>query len=238
MSGIMKHGQHIVAFDKHAFGYNDDFRTEDPNPVAEGFNHLSSKDFWERVTRSFFIGRRHELEQDERFAQFLPYVVLWRKGENETKDVFVYQRTKKVGEERLAGNSSIGMGGHVDLRDVAYNPDSVVDVLMTAALAISRELNEELVFTTPTGVDVDFDHMRSHHVIFPKFAGYINDMSNEVGRVHGGCVFTLEVPAGYEAACKEEELVTVGFTPLAAVNVQNMESWSLIVLENIDKVLV
>ena len=236
MNKAIKHPQHILACDKALFG-----------DIAEGFSTLTPKEFFERVTQSLFIGRREELEKDERFGQILPYVVLWQRVGTGRMKVFVYQRTKKVGEQRLAGALSIGLGGHVDLQDVLMvDKSSVVDVVATMALTISRELNEECLFFRSNNAEdkLTYDELRAKFVdvnivVFPKFCGVINDTSNEVGRVHFGFVFAQEIPPGFEPTCREEELSTVGMVDvdLAAGKGEGvMESWSQIVLANFEAV--
>lgn len=234
----MKHPQHILAFDKSAFGING----------LEGFVRIAPKQFFESAGKSLFIGRRAELESDERFGQVLPYIVLWTKLSSGTK-VFAYQRTKKVGEERLAGAISVGTGGHVDLLDVRSDDNSVIDIVTTFAVAIARELNEEIGFAYEESRELTFDAMRTavaaqeNRNIFPRFAGMINDPSNEVGRVHYGCVFSLEIPRGYLPFCREEELESIGLVDpgltLAIDSKSNhLENWSRIVLQNIDLIAV
>lgn len=228
--------QHILACDKRAFGIEG----------LEGFITMTPKTFFESVQKSLFIGRREELETDERFGQVLPYVVLYQRvgsGDTAGFKVFVYQRTKKVGEQRLAGNLSIGTGGHVDLADLRQK-DSVVDVVATFATAISRELNEEIGFRLTIDGDhenLTFDQLRSSvdSKIFPRFVGMINDTSDAVGRVHYGFVFALEVPAGFEPYCLEAELRTVGMSDLklaASRSTEEFENWSKIVLQNFEAI--
>lgn len=226
----MKHPQHILAFDKKAFGIE---------PLA-GFIKMTPRTFFESASRSLFIGRREELEQDERFGQALPYIVLFqRANEFQTSPrVFAYQRTKKVGEQRLAGNLSVGLGGHMDLSDVAMQ-DSAIDILLTFARSIARELNEELVFKHPgSGNMLSYDQVRSNQTdMFPKFVGLINDTTNAVGRVHYGCVMAMEIPVGYEPRCKEEELTTIGWSlpsETLALGEGALENWSQLVLENFE----
>lgn len=231
---MMKHPQHIIAFDKSAFGING----------LEGFIRISPKAFFECAFRSLFIGRRAELEADERFGQALPYIVLWQWHEGE-KRVFVYRRTKLVGEQRLAGAMSVGTGGHMDLMDVRCDDKSVIDVVATFAIAINREIEEEIGFTfhNDSG-DVPNVHLFSnirneHKSILPRFVGMINDTSDEVGRVHYGCVFSVEVPEGWAPVCREAELETIGWVhPAEALGNGEgaLENWSRIVLENIDVV--
>lgn len=60
--------------------------------------------------------RREWCEKDTRFVQLLPYIVFYKKV-NGLYKVFVYQRGKGVGEERLAMGCSIGVGGHINPHD-------------------------------------------------------------------------------------------------------------------------
>jgi predicted NUDIX family phosphoesterase len=225
----MKHPQHILAFDKKAFGIDG----------LEGLIKLPAKAFFEAAGNSLFIGRREELEKDERFGQALPYIVLYRKASalQTSPRVFVYQRTKKVGEERLAGNLSIGTGGHMDLADVVMGSNSIIDILATFARGIARELNEEIAFKHAESLNsLSFDQVRSAHPeCFPKFVGMINDTSNAVGRVHYGCVFALEVPEKYVPLCKEEELTTIGMALPSEVLARGegaLENWSQLLLSD------
>jgi predicted NUDIX family phosphoesterase len=228
----MKHAQHILAVDKAAFGIE----------PMDGWIDMTPKAMFEAVGKSLFIGRRAELEADERFGQILPYVVLYQKTEAAPK-VFVYQRTKKVGEQRLAGMMSVGVGGHVDLLDSAVGEDSVIDVVSTFARTIARELNEEIGFHlfTDATAKTTFDGLRQQFVKeqkqspFPKFVGLINDHSDAVGLVHYGFVFAMEVPAGFVPYCLEEELSTIGMVQLDQAMSHGegaFENWSRIVMTN------
>ncbi|BAS04937.1 hypothetical protein [Ralstonia phage RSF1] len=60
--------------------------------------------------------RRGWCETDTRFVQLLPYVIFYKKV-NGKYQIFVYQRGKGVGEERLALGCSIGVGGHINSHD-------------------------------------------------------------------------------------------------------------------------
>jgi predicted NUDIX family phosphoesterase len=228
----MKHPQHILAFDKRGFNFDG----------MEGLITMSPKTFFESAAACLFIGRREELEADERFGQVLPYIVLYQRHADRFQ-VFVYQRTKKVGEQRLAGLMSVGTGGHVDLFDVVAK-DSVIDFIATMAGAIARELNEEVGFIhNATNDALSFDQLRAAETerpLFPTFAGIIKDDSNSVGRVHFGVVMAMEIPAGYSPQCIEDELTTVGMVePHAALAKGEgaFENWSKIVLENIGVIL-
>lgn len=60
--------------------------------------------------------RRGWCEKDTRYVQLLPYIVFYKKV-GKRYQIFVYQRGKGVGEERLAGGCSIGIGGHINPLD-------------------------------------------------------------------------------------------------------------------------
>lgn len=57
--------------------------------------------------------KRGWCEKDTRYIQPLPYIVFFKKVKGKYK-IFVYQRGKGVGEERLALGCSIGVGGHIN----------------------------------------------------------------------------------------------------------------------------
>jgi|SRR5579864_4810965 len=207
---MIKHRQHIVAFRKASF------------PLPSGVSPINISEFIDGATSSIFIGRRHELEHNDEFGQALPYIVIRQGGH-----LFAYRRTKMVGEERLAGMRSIGIGGHVDLSDVRYSTDSIIDVVGTFAGAIRREMNEEVSFTDPEGKLLTFDQLE----IIPTVVAMINDDSDDVGRVHYGILCLLNLPHGYTARVIEEELDNEGFTDPAAI--AGCENWSRLAIDYI-----
>ncbi len=111
---------------------------------------------------------RSVAEADPRFKQFICYVILRSRGL-----IFHYRRSAGVGERRLAGLRSLGVGGHLNADDV----DGVLDE-RGLRRAIQRELAEEVVL----GVEPPI-----------RYLGIINDDSTEVGRVHVGLVALAEL---------------------------------------------
>jgi len=239
---MIKHAGHILAFDKERFGMGQ------LGPLVS----MNPKSFFEAAYASLFIGRRHELETDERFGQFLPYVILRRIAQDGSVTLFEYQRTKKVGEDRLGGKKSFGVGGHVDLADVWIDDNSVIDVVATTAHAIAREMNEEILFRLDPqdpveSITITFDEARygkaksgerefefERNSLVPIFHGIINDLSDPVGRVHFGCVFTIDIPAYLEPMCRESELITIGMRPVSDISGDDLENWSRLLLNDID----
>jgi len=153
---------------------------------------------------------RDQAEKDPSFKQIIPYIVL-RCGDS----VFRYWRTKKAGESRLHHLYSIGVGGHINERDVNLFSSSVGEILKEAAM---RELQEEVV--VPTGSR-------------PQFQGLLNDDETEVGQVHLGMVFSCEV---------DRERVTIRETgalgrgewiqPHALLDGVEYETWSEILIRD------
>jgi predicted NUDIX family phosphoesterase len=216
----MKHPQHIVAFYKEAFGL-----------VLGGISPMNFVEFIDRAEESFFIGRRHELELNEAFGQALPYIVLYN-----SHGVFTYQRTAKVGENRLVGKYSIGIGGHIDAGDVKFKAHSIINVVETLASAARRELDEELVFSYNEHEQFSFSELDPvvRTSMAPQFVGVINDTSNEVGRVHYGMLMTMRVPDMFAIRCREEELTTLGFLDTHIdSDMIPYEQWSVLAIKHL-----
>jgi predicted NUDIX family phosphoesterase len=105
--------------------------------------------------------RRAWCEKDTRFIQLLPYIFFWKLVGDEIH-IFVYQRGKGVGEGRLAGGCSIGVGGHV-------NP---LDFLST-----QTKLSK---ISTPSGPDVH--SIRTSRMLCEGFwTGILNNFLREGG---------------------------------------------------------
>lgn len=119
--------------------------------------------------------------------------------------IFLLQRTPKQTEARLHHKLSIGIGGHI-------NPDTP-DLLE----GLQKELEEEV------NVEGDYDL---------SFAGILNDDTTDVGQVHLGVVYLLDVHEG-NVTVRETEKMTgrwAAIAELAALRA-DMESWSEIVFD-------
>ena len=120
--------------------------------------------------KNYEVKRRGDMEEDPSYKQLISYCLL----ENENDEILVYQRLSGGGEERLHGQSSVGVGGHMNN---VVGADSINEVLRVNA---QRELNEEV------GLSED----RSQNM---EYIGFINDDTNAVGKVHIGVVFKIKV---------------------------------------------
>lgn len=113
---------------------------------------------------------RDKAEIDPSLKQVIPYLVL-----RSARLVFRYWRTKRAGESRLRHLYSVGVGGHINERDINLYSSSEREILVEAAM---RELREEM--NLPGDVSLEF-------------CGLLNDDQTDVGSVHLGVVFVCEV---------------------------------------------
>ncbi|AVP37269.1 NUDIX domain-containing protein [Staphylococcus felis] len=161
-----------------------------------------------RALADYEIKRRGDMEEDPSYKQLISYCLL----ENEDNELLVYERLSGGGEARLHGQSSIGVGGHMN---EVSNAQTIEDVIKENA---SRELEEEVGFT------IEQPEQLQH-------IGFINDDQNEVGRVHIGVVFKVKVNRD-KVEVKETDTLKIEWQSLDDIHdLQNYESWSSLILE-------
>ena len=152
---------------------------------------------------------RCDAEEDPSYKQLIPYCLFRCQGR-----LLHYRRGSGVGEGRLLGKRSIGIGGHISEED-AGGSDHPYQVGMR------REIAEEIEVGAPFQDSI---------------LGLINDDETEVGRVHLGVVhvFDLEAPL---VTPRETAIQEIGFTAPAelAADAGQFESWSQICLEQLAK---
>ena len=119
---------------------------------------------------------------------------------------FVLKRTTKQTESRLHHKLSLGIGGHI-------NPGhSLLE-------GLRKELDEEV-------------RIRANYDM--EFIGIINDSSTDVGRVHLGAAYVLDV-SSRDVSVRETEKMVGEWMSRAAVQGwrEALESWSQIVYDEI-----
>ena len=99
--------------------------TEKVKHINFGFTPANKEEVLKLATQGQYQLRK-KMEEDLRFKQFLPYVVIKKNNE-----IFTYQRSKSGGEKRLFDQWSLGVGGHVDY------PDNLISSTL-------KELEEEI----------------------------------------------------------------------------------------------
>ncbi|QLK85960.1 NUDIX domain-containing protein [Staphylococcus sp. 17KM0847] len=185
---------------------------DDEKRAFNGFisqDHVKSVEML-NVLDQYEVKRRGDMEEDPAYKQLISYCIL----ENERGEILVYQRLTGGGEARLHGLGSIGVGGHMN--DV---PDarSIMDVMIDNA---SRELSEEV------GLTLNDDQYLEH-------LGFINDDTNEVGRVHIGVVFKIRVHTD-QVEVRETDTLAIEWRAVDAIeDLTQFESWSALILEKL-----
>lgn len=154
------------------------------------------------------------------YKQPISYSIVTKKDENGGLYVFVYERLKGGTETRLHNQLSIGVGGHMN---VLPEDRSFIEVVREEA---ERELEEELIFEGE-GANV------SEYPV--NIVGFINDESNDVGKVHLGVLHTLGVNWEHQVKVKEVEQLKGEWMSLEQIEEvkDRLESWSKIALEAI-----
>lgn len=173
------------------------------------------KPIMDNIANNFEVMRRGDAEENPEFKQPIPYALLKRGHE-----IFVYERLKAGGEQRLHGNLSLGVGGHMNkLYDGA-----------TFALTLSdnmyRELAEEIQVIAPVAPEADI-------------VGFINDDTNEVGRVHIGILVVIHLHEEASVIVKETNKLKGSWISLEELKhpevFDRLENWSKIAVEELTK---
>ena len=160
--------------------------------------------------KNYEVKRRGDMEEDPSYKQLISYCLL----ENENDEILVYKRLSGGGEERLHGQSSVGVGGHMNN---VVGADSINEVLRVNA---QRELNEEV------GLSED----RSQNM---EYIGFINDDTNAVGKVHIGVVFKIKVKSS-DVEVRETDTLKINWVSQDEINnLNHFESWSALILKDL-----
>jgi predicted NUDIX family phosphoesterase len=155
---------------------------------------------------------RSEAEQDKRYKQLIPYVLILCGGK-----ILRYRRGKGGQETRLHGLYSVGVGGHISDEDHGLFSKGV-----GYQEGMRRELMEEVAIQDEKETAV----------------AVINDDSTEVGAVHFGVVHVMHV-ANESVAGRRSGIVGPEFVPLSEATREpaGYESWSRFCLEKLDLLL-
>ncbi len=200
----------------------------------QGFHAIDDQaTFLEQAhARGRFVDR-DEAERTPAWKQWIPYCMLrcgdWSAdGAPDERGVLLVQRTKKGGEARLHESWTVGLGGHIEPCDATAGDTPAPDAEAFFHAALQRELAEELVL--PPG-----------WLPRPRLLGLINDDSTEVGSVHAGlayCIDLREPLAAARAAIGIREVAKMrgAFTHLADLSdlwhtPEQFESWSQFLIQ-------
>lgn len=186
-----------ILFDEENNQFNG-FLANDSTKGQEIFDTLSQ----------YEVKRRGDMEEDTNYKQLISYCLL----ENENNQLLVYERLSGGGEDRLHGQSSIGVGGHMN--DIV-GADTINEVLRTNA---QRELEEEVGLAPEESQNL-------------QYIGFINDDTNEVGEVHLGVVFKIKVNSN-DVEVQETDTLKIKWVEQGSIdNYDDFETWSSLILE-------
>ncbi|HDP74173.1 MAG TPA: hypothetical protein ENN46_04455 [Candidatus Woesearchaeota archaeon] len=187
----------------------------------QGFLPHSEKDYLSSLLTNSFFHQRGKAEKNSSLKQPIGYCVI---ANTEQKKIFAYRRSEKkkhYNEDRLRGRWSIGIGGHIDHEDSSSGDNPLIS-------SVLREIQEEVKINGA---------IKS---ITP--LGYINDDSDDVGKVHFGVLFLVDTnatrvePNGVE--CDFGELMPM---PEALDKFRSreccLENWSCIAFSVVSRIL-
>ncbi|MEC3876247.1 hypothetical protein [Chryseobacterium salviniae] len=169
-------------------------------------NFIEDENLYNIILDNISSMERHIAEENKSFKQIIPYLFIKCNDE-----YLVYRRTKKQTEGRLHEKLSLGIGGHI-------NPiDTESHNIITGGL--ERELIEELGLNTNDSL---------------KFIGFINDDSNEVGKVHLGVVFKMEIDNKIDDVVEKQKM-TLDWYYIDQIytDIDRFETWSQILFRNL-----
>lgn len=216
--------QILVVETKHLFG-------EDKKDYFQGFRTQNEINYEERLLGNIKSMRRgstkepkdHPLGNAELnfdHKQPIGYMLIVNPI---TKEVYAYQRASKdehYSEKRLQGKWSWGVGGHIEPLDHSNGNNVLIESRL-------RELEEEIEIIG--------------NIIDSKVLGYVNDDLDEVGKVHFGILYLIEIDGNVKP--KDKEMAFGGMLSLSELEERcqskdcEVENWSKIALEPLKKYL-
>jgi len=175
---------------------------------------------WHRILNNLQYIPRRLVEGDCRYKQLVVYILI------KAKDLYLaYRRTEKAGEKRLRYRYSIGIGGHVNLLDQAQSTSSGRKQADLISRAMWRELEEE--------IEINCNLLNE-----PELICFINDDSEDVGKVHFGVVFLLKIEEPAISKKGEEGIGELKFWNLSDLKAKKscFERWSRLLIEYLVKI--
>jgi len=176
------------------------------NIFFEGFEREKITYYLERVRKYSIFIKRFVVENDPNYKQIIPYLVIKFKNK-----YFLFKRFPVGLEKRLFYKYSIGIGGHINEKDFNKNKDLINS-------GLEREFNEELIYNGKLNY---------------KIVGLINDDFDEVGKVHFGIVYLIEIKTPDIKIRENSKMEGKLVNKKELIRYENkMERWSQIIINN------
>ena len=173
---------------------------------------------WRQILAHLEPKARSVAEHDYGTKQLVVYVLI-----NHGETFLSYQRTPKTTETRLKALYSIGIGGHVNVDDqiqpTLFGSKEVAwkDFVLNA---VRREVSEEVQIEGANAQE-------------PRLICFVNDDSNDVGKVHFGVVFVMKLAKPSVAIRGERGIGKLGFRTLPELLSMRdtLETWSQLLVD-------
>lgn len=179
------------------------------NDYFEGFRPANVVDYKSRILENFEWVKRSYAEKNPQYKQPIGYSIIVNPT---SKRIFAYQRPmdEEYDEKRLRGRWSWGIGGHIEKLDIKSCENPI-------HASVVRELKEEI------GIEARNPDLN---------LGYINNDTDEVGRVHFGLLYIVETTKVIEPKSpeiKNGELKTIEeLEEICRSSESTVEEWSKI----------
>ena len=173
---------------------------------------------WRQILAHLEPKARSLAEHDYGTKQLVVYVLI-----NHGETFLSYQRTPKTTETRLKALYSIGIGGHVNVDDrmqpslFGSKEAAWKDFVLQA---VRREVSEEV-------------QIEAANTQEPRLLCFVNDDSNDVGKVHFGVVFVMKLGKPSVSIRGERGIGKLSFRTLPElVSMRDsMETWSQLLVD-------
>lgn len=169
-----------------------------------GLKKFKKEHIFDLITKNGSFKDRAKMETDRNYKQIIPYIVMY----NDQAQILTLKRLTTQSEKRLHNKISLGVGGHVNNLD-SPNP------LEAFKAGMKREIEEEVNVT-----------MKSD----PEFLGVIDDETTDVGKVHLGLAYKVEIEFN---GINEKDKFDYSWKSPEELNkeINDMENWSIFVLK-------
>lgn len=190
----------------------------------------------ELADRIVVLPRTPLLELACRYKQLVVYVVITQQQAGVLRTLVYQRQGKQEGEQRLAGKFSVGVGGHVEVRDLADEVDPVdtarpyvgSDTMWQVATnAALRELDEELLWP-----QLGPGELKPDLSMFTDLSAWMYTPQDQVGRAHIGLVFYCKLPPEHETPVygPGQQTLWLSELELSQLDLSTCETWTAALL--------
>jgi predicted NUDIX family phosphoesterase len=182
-------------------------------------NIFFDRKVWDDIINNLEILPRSQAEKDFMYKQLIVYVLI--KSQNH---YLTYVRSLESNEESLKRRHSIGIGGHINITDI--HQVSILDETEFTNFvlqAIWREVGEEIT-------------INSQIIGEPRLLCFINSDLDEIGRLHFGIVWVVEIRHKNVSKRNEKGIGKISFSEMLELknNIDLFENWSkFLINENV-----